>query len=240
MHFKQHSIAIGILAPSMVSAYSIPDNLAKIYDDHRSKPCDNVIASGFSDGTTIASTVDYCGDIPNVIFLHSSSNGGQYDNIDIDCDGANAARRDCGNDPSIQVQTSFKDQVVQYGISDLDANIHPYVVFGNTNFDPQQSGMQPLSVMAVVCGGQLYYGVWGDTNGGGLTGEASLALAKLCFPGDGMSGSSGHTADDVLYIGFKGQDAVPGSSADWTPRDTQAFEDSVKTLGDRLVAGLGP
>ncbi|PWY87547.1 putative fungal chitosanase [Aspergillus heteromorphus CBS 117.55] len=239
MHPINHHLATILLAASLTSAYSIPGNLAQIYNDHRTKTCDNIIASGFSDGTTGDTTFEYCGDIPNAIFLHSSSNGGQYDNMDVDCDGAHASGGDCGDDPSIQGQTSFQDQVVQYGISDLDANVHPYVVFGNTNFDPQSSGMQPLSVMAVVCGGQLYYGVWGDMNGGGVTGEASIALAKLCFPGEGITGDNGHTADDVLYIGFEGQNAVPGSSADWTATDTQTFEDSIKSLGDQLVAGLG-
>lgn len=65
----------------------------------------------------------------------------------------------CSNDPTGQPETAFKDQVSQYGISDLDATIHPYVVFGNEgavpNFDPQEYGMKPLSVMAVVCDGQV-------------------------------------------------------------------------------------
>jgi hypothetical protein len=47
-------------------------------------------------------------------------------------------------------------------VSDLNANYIPYVVFGNdgsasgfTTFDPTQYGIQPLSVMAVVCNDQL-------------------------------------------------------------------------------------
>lgn len=76
--------------------------------------------------------------------------------MDIDCDGANSHGGNCGYDESIQDQTSFKDIVSsQYGIPDLDANIHPYVVFGNTDYDPQRDGMWPLSVMVVVCGDQL-------------------------------------------------------------------------------------
>lgn len=79
--------------------------------------------------------------------------------MDIDCDGANRLGGACSNDPSGQGQTAFKDSVATYGISDLDTNIHPYVVFGNSDaspeFDPQQYGMEPLSVMAVVCGGKL-------------------------------------------------------------------------------------
>lgn len=98
----------------------------------------------------------YCGDIPNAIFLKGSN---EYDNMDIDCDGANNSAGDCANDPSGQGQTSFVDTVSQYGIQDLDANIHPYVVFGNEggspSFNPQDHGLQPLSVMAVVCNNQV-------------------------------------------------------------------------------------
>lgn len=79
--------------------------------------------------------------------------------MDVDCDGADNGAGACSNDPSGQGQTAFKDEVSQYGISDLNANIHPYVVFGNDgsspSFDPKKYGMQPLGVMAVVCNGQL-------------------------------------------------------------------------------------
>lgn len=79
--------------------------------------------------------------------------------MDIDCDGANNAAGDCANDPSGQGQTSFKDTVQTFGISDLDANLHSYVVFGNEgdtpSFRPQDHGIRPLSVMAVVCNGQV-------------------------------------------------------------------------------------
>ena len=79
--------------------------------------------------------------------------------MDIDCDGANNSAGDCANDPTGQGQTSFVDTVSTYGISDLDANLHPFVVFGNggasPSFNPQDHGMSPLSVMAVVCNGQV-------------------------------------------------------------------------------------
>lgn len=77
--------------------------------------------------------------------------------MDVDCDGANQGAGDCANDPTGQSQTAFQDRVRAHGIADLDANVHPYVVFGNDGpkFDPQQYGMEPLSVMAVVCGGKL-------------------------------------------------------------------------------------
>ena len=94
----------------------------------------------------------YCSDIPNAIFLKSN---GAYDNMDIDCDGANNSAGDCANDPSGQGQTSFVDTVKTYGIEDLDANLHSFVVFGTESFFPQDHGLEPLSVMAVVCDNQL-------------------------------------------------------------------------------------
>jgi len=79
--------------------------------------------------------------------------------MDVDCDGADNTAGGCSNDPSGQGVTAFKDEVSKYGISDLNANIHPYVVFGNQDsspkFEPNKFGMEPLSVMAVVCNGQL-------------------------------------------------------------------------------------
>jgi hypothetical protein len=106
---------------------------------------------------TFSGGAQYCGDISNAIFLKGKS--GNYDNLDIDCDGANNSAGACANDPSGQGQTAFKDTVKGYGIKDLDANLHPYVVFGNEgsspSFNPQSKGLKPLSVMAVVCNNQV-------------------------------------------------------------------------------------
>lgn len=87
--------------------------------------------------------------------------------MDIDCDGTQGSSADdgrCGNSGDTQSVTSFADTVKGYGsgVKDLDANIHPYVVFGNVGskkgyktFDPQEHGIEPLSVMTVVCGDKL-------------------------------------------------------------------------------------
>jgi chitosanase len=64
-----------------------------------------------------------------------------------------------------------------------------------------------------------------------------MALADLCFPDDGLSGDNGHDANDVLFIGFTSQDAFPQDAA-WNAGSTQEFENSIKDLGDQLVAGL--
>lgn len=72
-----------------------------------------------------------------------------------------------------------------------------------------------------------------------MVGEASLALATLCF-GDAMTGNNGHGALDVLYLAFTGPDAVPGADgADWTATSPDAFEASLESLGATLLARIG-
>ncbi|KAB8267848.1 fungal chitosanase of glycosyl hydrolase group 75-domain-containing protein [Aspergillus minisclerotigenes] len=237
-----------ILAVALVTgatAYDLPDNLKQIYEKHKGK-CSKVYQKGFTNGGhSDGKSFEYCGDIEGAIFMHSSAKGGQYTNMDVDCDGANNSAGKCSNDPSGQGVTAFQDEVKKFGIPDLDANLHPYIVFGNEEhspqFKPQKYGMEPLSVMAVVCNGKLaiqHYGIWGDTNGGTSTGEASLSMAELCFPEEKPDGDHGHDDNDVLYIGFTGKDAVPGKSANWKAKKTEDFEDSIKSIGDKLVAGL--
>ncbi|BDD64134.1 hypothetical protein MPDQ_000553 [Monascus purpureus] len=230
--------ALMVAAAAGASAYDIPDNLRKLYDQHKPGKCANKLAGGFTDGGSAnGNSFAYCGDIPGAIFLHSQRNGGQYDNMDIDCDGSEP----CPNDPSGQDITAFQDRVTRYGINDLNANIHPYVVFGNDEgetFYPDQHGMKPLSVMAVVCNNQVFYGIWGDTNGGKSTGEASIALAKLCYPDQYIDGNTAPDVEDVMYIGFTTDEAYPSWSANWKASTPQEFEDSIKALGDKLVAGL--
>lgn len=171
--------------------------------------------------------------------------------MDIDCDGQSTSSTGdtrCDSSTDTQSVTSFADQVQQYGIEDLNAYVHSYVVFGNSgtksgyvNFDPQKYGMSPLSVMAVVCGNKLIYGVWGDTNGDdgarASVGESSLALGTLCY-GQDMNGNNGHSEADVLYIGFRTKDAETNSSTAWDTDDANVFESSLAAIGDRLVQKL--
>ncbi|KAF4979147.1 hypothetical protein FZEAL_4575 [Fusarium zealandicum] len=171
--------------------------------------------------------------------------------MDIDCDGQkNGAGDDgrCDSSWDFQPQTSFKHMVQRYGISDLNAFVHTYVVFGNegtkpdfVNFNPRQFGMQPLSVMAVVCGNKMFYGVWGDTNGDdqprAAVGEVSISLATLCY-GKEMNGDNGHEQPDVLYIGFTGKDVVTDTSVNWKAGNAIGFERSLGKIGDRLIQRL--
>lgn len=98
--------------------------------------------------------------------------------------------------------TAFDETLVEddYGIKSLNATVHPFVVLGTCDVSLTDV-IKPLSLVAVVCDGALHYAVFGDTNGcddDNFTGEASLALARLCFPDDGMSGMNGHEEHDVL------------------------------------------
>ncbi|CAF9940498.1 MAG: hypothetical protein HETSPECPRED_002425 [Heterodermia speciosa] len=167
--------------------------------------------------------------------------------MDIDCDGIQKGGDGrCGSSTDTQSQTAFQGQIPGNVIKDLNANIHPYVVFGNygdysPTFDPKAHGIKPLSVMAVVCGDKLIYGVWGDTNGDDaeypLVGEASLSLATACY-GHSVNGNNGHDGTDVLYVAFTGDEAVPGKSANWKADNYDDFEASIQTLGDKLIKRL--
>lgn len=87
--------------------------------------------------------------------------------MDIDCDGAIVKNDDgrCGNAHSTQSTTAMKRYVAARTkeVTDLNPFVHDYVVFGNTGvhkpgwltFDPRDYGMEPLSMMAVVCGDKL-------------------------------------------------------------------------------------
>ncbi|KAI0165619.1 glycoside hydrolase family 75 protein [Xylariaceae sp. FL1272] len=162
--------------------------------------------------------------------------------MDKDCDGVQDSPADdgrCRNSGDTQSVTSFADTIASYGqaIVDLVATIHPYVVFGNegskggcVNFDVKEYGIEPLSVMGVVCGNQLIYGIWGDRNGDdgpeAMVGEASISLATVCL-GTGITEDNGHTDLDVHAKGAK-----------WAAGYFDDFESSIERLGDQLINQL--
>ncbi|KAM0250697.1 hypothetical protein ACHAQJ_008531 [Trichoderma viride] len=242
---------------SVAAARSVPANVQDLYNAIVAQgSCNDQLASGFYSEDNDGGTTSYCGDhLSDYGIVYLQSTGGKLANMDIDCDGIQGGPADdgrCGDSGDTQDITAFADTVRSYGSgqSDLSANAQPYVVFGNEGsragwktFDPQSVGVEPLSVMAVVCGDSLVYGVWGDTNGDDgdypVVGEASIALATACF-GTSMNGNNGHDQDDVLYIAFTGSSAVPGASgAKWNAQDFTDFENSISALGDSLVARIG-
>lgn len=239
----------GYVFATTATARSIPDNVKAFYS--------SVVSSGDCTGTDLlkGGFYDTDGGQPQYGYCRKNFPGGLYlkgpgsklVNMDIDCDGSQSGLDSrCEASTDTQAQTAFQDQVAKYGIPDLKADVHPYVVLGNQGdysptFDPQSVGIRPLSVVAVVCGEQLIYGVWGDTNGDDgppLVGEASLAVGTACFGRENIGGNNGHDQEDVLYIAFAGEEAVPGDKADWKAASYEEFEKSIVEIGDRLVASL--
>ena len=54
--------------------------------------------------------------------------------------------------------------------------------------------------------------------------------------GDGTS----HNVEDVLYLAFIGEDAVPGANgADWDAENFTNFHSSISSLGNKLVKRIG-
>ncbi|KAL7274984.1 hypothetical protein RUND412_002097 [Rhizina undulata] len=214
---------------------SIPDNVQSFYNSVKKGECDHVVKKGFTDGNG-GKNFKYCMDTSKGLVWIAGPDS--LSDMDVDCDGAKNKGGKCSNDPSGQSETAFKDEVKKFGIEDLDANVHGYVVFGNEggspSFDPQSVGVEPLSVIVVVCGKKMYYGLWGDTNGGTSTGEASISMATACY-GDKITGDNGHSEHDVLYLAFTGKDAKVGKDADWKAKNFEAFESSLKSLGEKLV-----
>lgn len=108
----------------------------------------------------------YCGDhLSDYGIMYLSGNGGQLVNMDIDCDGAlGDGDGSCDSSDDTQPQTRFQDTVAGYhkGVDDLNAYVHSYIVLGNEgksngyiSFDPQSYGVEPLSIVGVVCGDKM-------------------------------------------------------------------------------------
>jgi hypothetical protein len=166
----------------LVSAGSIPANLQNFITTIKNKgACSNPLPNSFFSKNGGSQDFRYCADYEGLIYLKGP--GTSLANMDIDCDGIQPPGRPgddgrCGSSTDTQATTAFKNTVQSYGIEDLNAFVHSYVVFGNFNdrgtqppdyvtFDPKAYGVQPLSIIAVVCNDQLFYGVWGDSNGDG-------------------------------------------------------------------------
>ena len=172
---------------ALVSCRDVPDNIKAFKESIiKQGSCKNALAKGFhsADGDdgceyfnlplhcllrlTKTTAYVYCGDHLkdyNVVYLQGTE--GKLVNMDIDCDGIQGSSADdgrCGSSGDTQSVTSFQDSLQTYSTKhkDLDANIHPYVVFGNLGtkknwptFDAQKHGIKPLSIIAVVCGEKM-------------------------------------------------------------------------------------
>src|SRR5271156_6930648 len=83
---------------------------------------------------------------------------------------------------------------------ELSAYNVPYIVVPDAYVTNHKIPGNAISV--VVCAGQMYYAIMGDTNGNvpQVIGEASWLVGQACFPQDGLNGGKGHDSVDVLCI----------------------------------------
>ncbi|KAK4240514.1 glycoside hydrolase [Achaetomium macrosporum] len=242
MHSHLFLLLLALLGATSVSAHDILANVKRFYDALKANgSCANELATGFYAKDNGPNTFSYCGDhLSDFGVVYTKGAGSAFADMDVDCDGVQHGPGDdgrCASSSDTQSVTSFQSIIAGYnkGITDLNAFVHPYVVFGNQGsmpgwktFDPQQYGIEPLSIIAVVCNQQLIYGIWSDENGDDgdkpMIGEASISMATACF-GTSVNGNSGHDDTDVLYLAFPGAEAVPGADgADWGATSWQAFE----------------
>jgi len=87
----------------------------------------------------------------------------------------------------------------------------PYVVINQQgSFDFTKFGIELMSAVTVVCNGKVFGAVIGDTNGNGQMGEASIALAKACFPTQQVNGNDAPNGE-VLYLVHTGAGSVVNS-----------------------------
>jgi chitosanase len=251
---RHGSILVAIAATMFacqVTAKNVPSVLKALYSKARSGgdcTCADALQTGFYNTEWSGGHTTYCTKyLPTGKGFYLKGPGSDLANMDIDCDGEQSGDDGrCKSSTDTQGQTRWGlKHLEKHRVRDLNANIHPYVVLGNEGsysptFDPRTVGVEPLSIVAVVCGDELVYGVWGDTNGDDnehpMVGEASLALATSCY-GSSISGNSGHDEADVLYIAFAGKEAVP-ARAKWDADSYEAFEESITAQGDKLVAQL--
>jgi chitosanase len=163
MRFK--TIALVIHPISALSALTVPSNVRDYYNRVKSDSSmcsgNNKLATGFYATEGGPPEFSYCRDpSAKTVFLHGPL--AELADMDIDCDGDQHFRGDGRCTPSQDTQsvTAFQDTVSHFGISDINSYIHPSVVFGNEGnytptFDPQNFGVEPLSLMAVVCGDKM-------------------------------------------------------------------------------------
>lgn len=142
--------------------------------------------------------------------------------MDIDCDGGTGL--ECKSDPYYQPDTSCSDSSGDA----LDASNLPFVVLpldGN-GWDDANYGIKCGTVIAVIYGDQVEYGVFGDRGPKGVVGEASYAMAELF--GINSSPTSGGVDSGVTYIVFTDNAVV-------TPIDSHS---AAQTLGEQEAAQL--
>ncbi|KAL4736635.1 fungal chitosanase of glycosyl hydrolase group 75-domain-containing protein [Aspergillus similis] len=146
--------------------------------------------------------------------------------MDVDCDGIDYG---CKGNLDGRPETSW---------GALSAYEVPFIVIPEGYLDTREADLPGNNIAAVICNGNMFYGILGDTNGNSpeVTGEASWLMARTCFPTEDLSGATGHNDQDVTYIVFLGEEAVLPASAMDEKRITDF--DTLREMGDALVNSL--
>jgi len=119
--------------------------------------------------------------------------------MNIDCDGTDWL---CPYDPTGMTLTDSgnADGQPQTDWGNLSAYQVPYIVVPNSAV--QKLNIPQNAISVVVCAGQMFYAIMGDTNGNTpeVIGEASWLMGQTCFPNAGLNGGVGYDTPDVLCI----------------------------------------
>lgn len=128
--------------------------------------------------------------------------------LDVDCDGGLSSV--CKNDPDYQSGTAASDSKGKA----LNASTLPYVVIpqSSNGFNYKTAGLKMGSVVAVIYGSKVAYGILGDVGPAGVIGEASYAMAQEL--GLNPSPTSGGADSGVTYVAFTGASAVVSKNED--------------------------
>ncbi len=197
-----------------------PPDASSLVDDLLAKvaTCKQVSAGKFKtdDQTNLPENIPICG-LVGAVFWQAD--------MDIDCDGKTTAQCNSTTDPSYQNQTAATDSQG----NPLDAAALPYVVIpsNGTRFNYTNAGLKMGSVVLVIYGGKIEYGILGDTGPTNIIGEASYAMAKNL--GINPDPKVGGVDKGVTYIAFTGTAAVVKKKEDHA---------EAVTLGGTLTADL--
>lgn len=150
------SLAVSL---TTAAAYTVPSGLQTFYNNVKNGGCKSWLNGNNAQNDGYGKTgFGFCNDTPGIIYV---SGPGSLADMDVDCDGSTI----CEGDGTWQGQTAF-DWLLQdgYGLKTLEASKHTFVVLGtqDIHFDTVHGGpILPLSVVAIVCNGQLHYGIFG-------------------------------------------------------------------------------
>lgn len=171
-------------SPSDVTAAALLDAIASC----------NVVGGPYASDSGGPALVDICA-APAAVFWKAD--------LDVDCDGKTSDVCNFNTDPAYQDQTAASDS---QGMP-LDAATLPYVVLPSpsTRWSYRTAGLAMGSVVAVIYGDHVEYGVAGDTGPADIIGEASYAMAASL--GIDPDPATGGADAGVAYIAFTGPDA---------------------------------